>query len=119
MAELLEGTQVLEVADGLSAAFCGRMFARLGADVVMIERPRTGSNVRWLAPFLDDVPGPERSGLFLFTAAGKRSITLDRDAPDGRAILNRLLARADLLIDDAGAGDPLLSDGKALAAANP
>ena len=102
MTDLLRDVRVVELSDGCSAAFCGRLFARMGADVVLIERPRTGSAVRWLPPFLDDRVGLERGGLFMFTASGKRSLTLDPEHPDGRAILERLLERADVLIDDRG-----------------
>jgi len=102
MSEVLQDVRVVEFSDGCSAAFCGRLFARLGADVVMVERPRVGSAVRWLPPFLDDRTGVERGGLFMFTASGKRSLTLDPAHPDGAAILERLLERADVLIDDRG-----------------
>ena len=107
MTDVLQDIRVVEFSDGCSAAFCGRLFARLGADVVLVERPRTGSAVRWLPPFLDDRAGVERGGLFIFTASGKRSLTLDAASPDGAAILKRLLERADVLIDDRGvsAGD--------------
>ena len=102
MTDVLQDIRVVEFSDGCSAAFCGRLFARLGADVVMVERPRTGSAVRWEPPFLDDRAGVERGGLFMFTASGKRSLTLDPAHPDGAAILERLLERADVLIDDRG-----------------
>ena len=71
-----------------------------GANVLLVERPRSGSAVRWEPPFLDDLPGVERGGLFMYTASGKRSLTLDPISPDGAAILRRLLERADVLIDD-------------------
>ena len=100
MSEMLHDIRVVEFSDGCSAAFCGRLFARLGADVVLVERPRTGSALRWEPPFLDDRAGVERGGLFMFTAAGKRSITLDAASPDGAAILGRLLECVDVLIDD-------------------
>ena len=102
MTDVLKDIRVVEFSDGCSAAFCGRLFARLGADVVMVERPRTGSAVRWLPPFLDDRAGVERGGLFMFTASGKRSLTLDPAHPNGEPILARLLERADVLIDDRG-----------------
>jgi crotonobetainyl-CoA:carnitine CoA-transferase CaiB-like acyl-CoA transferase len=100
MTDVLKDIRVVEFSDGCSAAFCGRLFARMGADVVLVERPRTGSAVRWLPPFLDDRAGIERGGLFMFTASGKRSVTLDTESPDGASILKRLLERADVLIDD-------------------
>src|SRR5579863_267382 len=100
MTDLLRDIRVVELSDGCSAAFCGRLFARMGAEVVLIERPRSGSAVRWLPPFLDGRAGLERGGLFMFTASGKQSLTLDPEHPDGAAILERLLERADVLIDD-------------------
>ncbi len=108
----LDGIRVVELTDDLSGAFCGKMFAGFGADVVLVERPRTGNAVRWQPPFLDDISGPERGGLFLYTATGKRSLTLDTASPDGREIFTRLVARADLLIengDDQAAASGALS----------
>ncbi len=102
MTDVLRDIRVVEFSDGCSAAFCGRLFARLGAEGVLVERPRIGSAVRWEPPFLDDRAGVERGGLFMFTASGKRSLTLDAASPDGAAILKRLLERADVLIDDRG-----------------
>ena len=115
MTDVLQDIRVVEFSDGCSAAFCGRLFARLGADVVLVERPRLGSAVRWLPPFLDDRAGVERGGLFMFTASGKRSVTLDAESPDGASILKRLLERADVLIDDRG----LSADDASIDHANP
>jgi crotonobetainyl-CoA:carnitine CoA-transferase CaiB-like acyl-CoA transferase len=110
MTDLLNDIRVVEVSDGCGAAFCGRLFARCGANVVLVERPRSGSAVRWEPPFLDDRPGAEHGGLFMYTAAGKRSVTLDTSSPDGAAILTRLCKQADVLIDDRGlAADPAFS----------
>jgi crotonobetainyl-CoA:carnitine CoA-transferase CaiB-like acyl-CoA transferase len=111
MTDLLGDIRVVELSDGCAAAFCGRLFARCGADVVLVERPRSGSAVRWEPPFLEDRPGAERGGLFMFTAAGKRSLTLDTSSPDGAAMLARLCERADVLIDDRGlAADPAFGE---------
>jgi crotonobetainyl-CoA:carnitine CoA-transferase CaiB-like acyl-CoA transferase len=98
--EPLRDIRVVEVSDGCSAAFCGRLFARLGADVVLVEKPQTGSALRAEPPFLEDRPGVERGGLFMFTASGKRSLTLDPSSREGAAIFTRLVNRADILIDD-------------------
>src|SRR5712692_5715351 len=102
MSALLERVRVLELTDGLPGAMCGKMLAAAGADVVLVERPLTGSGVRWEPPFLDDIRGPDRSGVFLYTAGGKRSLTLDPATADGREIFARLLAHAGLLIEDRG-----------------
>jgi CoA:oxalate CoA-transferase len=114
---LLEDVRVLELTDGLAGAMCGKMLAAAGADVVLLEPPLTGSSVRWAPPFLDEIRGPDRSGLFLYTAAGKRSLTLDPAASDGREILARLLKHADVLINDRHEDWPLADD--ALSAINP
>ena len=119
MTDVLQDIRVVEFSDGCSAAFCGRLFARLGADVVLVERPRTGSAVRWEPPFLDDRAGVERGGLFIFTASGKCSLTLDPASPDGAAILQRLLERADVLIDDRGVSAGDVADGSSIERINP
>ena len=98
----LRDIRVVELSDGCSAAFCGRLFSRLGADVVLVERPRTGNALRCAPPFLEDRQGVERSGLFMFVASGKRSITLDVASAGGAAVLARLLKRADIVVDDSG-----------------
>ena len=115
----LDGIRVVELTDSLSGAFCGKQFAGFGADVIMVERPLTGSAVRWEPPFLDDVRGPDRGGLFLYTAAGKRSLTLDPSTPDGQEIFKRLIARADLLIEDRGDETPLVAREPGAPAINP
>jgi len=115
----LDGIRVVELTDSLSGAFCGKQFAGLGADVIIVERPLTGSQVRWEPPFLDDVRGPDRGGLFLYTAAGKRSLTLDPFTPDGQEIFKRLIARADLMIEDRGDETPLVAREPGAPAINP
>ena len=100
MAALLDGIRVLELSEGLAGAFCGKTFAGLGAEVILVERPVTGCQVRREPPFLDDVPGAERSCIFLYTGMGKRSLTLAPDTACGSEILKRLLKSADILIED-------------------
>jgi crotonobetainyl-CoA:carnitine CoA-transferase CaiB-like acyl-CoA transferase len=93
------------------------MLAAAGAEVVLLEQPLTGNRVRWEPPFLDDIRGPDRGGLFLYTGAGKRSLTLDPLTGDGREIFARLLKHADMLIDDWEQNPPIADD--ALSAINP
>jgi benzylsuccinate CoA-transferase BbsF subunit len=99
MKQALEGLRVIELGEGVSAAYCARLFADFGADVVKIEDPR-GDVVRAWGPFPKDVPDPERSGLFAFLNTNKRGVALDLASSDGRAALGRLLAGADLLIEN-------------------
>ena len=84
----------------VAAPFCGKLLAALGADVLKIERPKTGDVSRRLGPFPEDVPHIERSGTFLYLNTGKRSLTLDVDDPQGQIILGALATRSDVLIHD-------------------
>lgn len=89
--------RVLDVADGWGA-HCGRILADLGADVVKVEPP-SGESARSRPPFLDDVPGPDRSLWWIALNANKRGVTLDLTAPRGRELFIRLAARADVVIE--------------------
>jgi CoA:oxalate CoA-transferase len=117
---LLSGLQVLEYARGPGAAYCGRVLAEAGADVVSVEPPG-GSELRRLGPFVGDEPGLERGLAYLYTATNKRSVTLDPGTNEGRALFLRLLSRADALIEDAEPGllAALGIDDDAVAAARP
>jgi crotonobetainyl-CoA:carnitine CoA-transferase CaiB-like acyl-CoA transferase len=96
----LEGIRVIELSQQVSGPYCAKLFADYGADVVKVEPPGDGDVARHWGPYPGDVPHPERSGLFFFLNTNKRSVTLDVAAPAGRAILMRLLADADVLIEN-------------------
>jgi len=95
----LAGIRVVELGEGVSAPFCGKLFADFGADVVKVESPAGDVARRW-GPFPKDQPHPEKSGLFHFLNTNKRSVTVDMEDPEGRARLLRLLAGADVLIEN-------------------
>ena len=95
---LLEGLKVLELGDFLSAPYCGKLLANMGAEVTKIETPGSGDASRRYGPFLDDDPHPERSGLFLYLNCDKRSVTVNLETPTGRGILQDLVARSDALV---------------------
>ena len=90
--------RVIDLTDA-RGLLAGQMLAKLGADVIQVEPPG-GSTARRVAPF--DAAG--RSFYWSAFAAGKRGVTLDLEAADGRARLRRLLGRADVLIDSAEPG---------------
>ena len=115
----LHGYRVVDLADE-TAALCGKMFADLGADVVKVEPPG-GCPTRSIPPFLDDGAGPDRSCYFQALAAGKRSVTLDIERPEGRELLARLADGADFLVESFPPGylDHLGLSYQALAARNP
>ena len=93
----MTGYRVLELVD-LKGDLCGKLLGDLGADVVTIEPP-TGSPVRRLAPFAQDIPGPDRSLLFLTRNTNKRGITLDVQSEAGPELFRRLVTDADVFIE--------------------
>ena len=99
---LLEPYRVLDLTDerGLLA---GKILADLGADVIQIEPPG-GSPARNIGPFHGDDPLPDKSLFWWAYAANKRSITLDLERKDGRALLEKLVAEADFLIESFSPG---------------
>jgi crotonobetainyl-CoA:carnitine CoA-transferase CaiB-like acyl-CoA transferase len=95
----LAGIQVIELGDGVSAPYCGKLFADYGADVVKVESPEGDLARRW-GPFQGDVPHPEKSGLFHFLNTNKRSMVIDLDQAAGRERFLEWIARADVLIEN-------------------
>ena len=96
----LSDITVVEVADSVAAAFCGRMLAAFGARVIKIERPPHGNWTRYAEPQLDGVDAPDAGALFLYDNMGKESVVLDWRSVDGMAALLKLVCDADVLIDD-------------------
>ncbi|MGH7987249.1 MAG: CaiB/BaiF CoA transferase family protein [Candidatus Binataceae bacterium] len=84
-------------------ALCGQILGDLGADVIKIEPPG-GSPERRLGPFLHDQPHPDRSLSFWAYNRNKRSLTLNLNVAAGREIFERLLDRADFLIESCRPG---------------
>ncbi|MDP6550152.1 MAG: CoA transferase [Dehalococcoidia bacterium] len=95
---LLEGLRVLELGQFLSAPYCGKLLADMGAEVIKIEPPGAGDHARQYGPFLADDPHPERSGFFLYLNANKRGVTLDLGTPTGQGILRELVSRSEVLV---------------------
>jgi crotonobetainyl-CoA:carnitine CoA-transferase CaiB-like acyl-CoA transferase len=92
----LSGRRVLELS-GRAGAYCGKVLADLGADVVKIERP-AGDRMRFLPPFRDGQTGPESSLLYAYYNHNKRGITLDWERDDATALLESLSAWADVVV---------------------
>src|ERR1700752_5162273 len=97
MAGFLSHVKVLELGDE-KGEFCGKLFAGAGADVIKVEPPG-GSSSRAIGPFYKDTPDPDRSLYFWNYNLAKRGVTLDIGAPDGTAVLRKLLGNATVLVD--------------------
>jgi len=98
--KVLTGVKVLEYANFIAGPYCGKLLADLGAEVIKIEKPVVGDEARQYGPFPDDLPHPERSGLFLYLNTNKLSITLNTEAATGAKILKELLKKSDIFIED-------------------
>lgn len=92
--------KILELAEGVAGEYCGKLIGDFGADIVKIERPGAGSPTRRLGPFSAKADDPERSGLFAFLNTNKQSVALDIQSQAGAATLAKLVAWADVVIDD-------------------
>jgi benzylsuccinate CoA-transferase BbsE subunit len=93
----LAGVRIVELASE-QGAFAGKMLADLGAEVVLVE-PYGGHATRHFEPFLDDVPGPERSLWWWHYNTGKLGVTLDLDdEADGRRF-RELVASSDAVLE--------------------
>ncbi|MEK7873357.1 MAG: CoA transferase [Chloroflexota bacterium] len=102
------GLTVVELGAGISAPYATKVLADLGAEVIKVEAPPHGDSARRHGPFPSNVPHSEHSGLFLWLNANKLGITLDTGTPTGRAVLDRLVRQADVLVyadSLPGAGD--------------
>ncbi len=98
----LAGLRVIELARILAGPWAGQILADLGADVVKVERKGTGDDTRgWGPPFVEAADGGHLDAAYFHaTNRGKRSIELDFDDDEGRRIVRKLAARADVLIEN-------------------
>ncbi|MBI4233861.1 MAG: CoA transferase [Chloroflexi bacterium] len=99
MGEALEGLRVLDLSTGVAGPFCTKLLADYGAAVVKVEPPGGGDPTRQAGPFPNDMPHPEKSGLFLHLNTSKRSVTLDISTPTGQALLKRLLPHFQVVVE--------------------
>lgn len=94
----LKGLRIIEYGHFISAPYCSKLLADLGAEVIKIEKPGTGDEARQYGPFPVDSPDPEQSGLFLWLNSNKQGITLALDTDKGRYIFQELLKTADVFV---------------------
>ena len=90
----LDDVRVLDLTRLLPGAYATLLLVDLGADVVKIEDPRGGDGMRTLGPLASG-----RHGFFERLNRGKRSVALDLRAPEAAAVLDALVARADVVVD--------------------
>ncbi len=98
--QALSGLKVVEYGNLISAPYCAKMMADLGAEVIKVEEPGSGDESRQHGPFPNDIPHPERSGLFLNLNTNKVGVTLNLRARTGQKILKELLKDADVFVEN-------------------
>ena len=103
----LTGLRVLDLSRVLAGPWCGQVLADLGAEVVKIERPKSGDDSRaWGPPWMKTDTG-ESSGeasYYQSTNRGKLSVAIDMATPEGQELVRALAASSDVLIENYKAG---------------
>ncbi|MFN3516841.1 MAG: CaiB/BaiF CoA transferase family protein [Novosphingobium sp.] len=92
---MLEGIRVVDLTSVVFGPYCTQILADLGAEVIKVESPGAGDPFRWSAP------APATPGMapgFMALNRGKRSIALDLKTAADRAVMDQLLAEADLFV---------------------
>ena len=98
----LKGIRVIELARILAGPWAGQLLADLGADVIKIEKPGDGDDTRhWGPPFVTGADGENLSAAYYHSAnRGKRSVAIDIATPDGAETVRKLIAGADVVIEN-------------------
>lgn len=98
----LKGVRVVELARILAGPWAGQLLADLGADVIKVESPDGGDDTRkWGPPFVMSHDGENLSAAYYHSCnRGKRSIAIDFSTPEGAETIRRLVATADVLIEN-------------------
>jgi formyl-CoA transferase len=91
----LSGIRVVEVGNFMAVPFCGMQLADLGAEVIKVENPQGGDLTRATGPFIDG-----ESSNFVRLNRNKRSLALDLKSSDGKRVFERLVATADVVIEN-------------------
>ena len=95
----LAGVKVIELARILAGPWAGQTLADLGADVIKVEAPEGDDTRRWGPPFVER-DGDKTAAYFYAANRGKRSITCDFRTAEGQETVRRLVADADVVIEN-------------------
>ncbi len=96
----LDGIRVLDLTRALAGPYCTLMLGDHGADVIKIEMPGTGDETReWAPPSINGI-----SAYYLAINRNKRSVTCDLKSSDGKRVLERLIERSDVVVENFSPG---------------
>ena len=99
----LEGIRVLDLSRILAGPTCTQLLGDLGADIIKVERPGAGDDTRkWGPPYVRDADGGDttESAYYLCANRNKRSVSVDMAQDAGRALVERLAAKCDVLVEN-------------------
>ncbi|EME71561.1 acyl-CoA transferase/carnitine dehydratase [Paramagnetospirillum caucaseum] len=99
----LSHLRVLDLSRVLAGPWASQLLADMGAEVIKVERPGEGDDTRgWGPPFLKDGEGNDtgEAAYFLSANRGKRSVSIDFTCPEGQALVRRLAARSDVVLEN-------------------
>jgi crotonobetainyl-CoA:carnitine CoA-transferase CaiB-like acyl-CoA transferase len=99
MGQALAGIRVLDLTNVLAGPFCAYQLGLLGAEVIKVEMPKTGDLARRLGAD-EELNARLMGASFLAQNAGKKSLTLDLKCEEGKQVLRRLVASADVLVEN-------------------
>jgi formyl-CoA transferase len=91
----LAGIRVIEVGNYMAGPFCGMQLADLGAEVIKVEQPVGGDQVRSSAPLIEG-----EGSAFMRLNRNKRSVALDLKSPSGKEVFRKLAATADVVVEN-------------------
>jgi crotonobetainyl-CoA:carnitine CoA-transferase CaiB-like acyl-CoA transferase len=91
----LVGLRILDLGTRIGAPFAATLLGDLGADVIKVELPKQGDFMRTIGPFVGD-----HSLFWAVEGRSKRSITLNLRTPKGQALLKRLVAKSDVVVEN-------------------
>jgi crotonobetainyl-CoA:carnitine CoA-transferase CaiB-like acyl-CoA transferase len=91
----LAGIRVVEVGNYMAGPFCGMQLADLGAEVIKLEHPEGGDQVRSTAPLIDG-----EGSAFMRLNRNKRSVALDLKSQSGKEVFRKLIATADVVVEN-------------------
>ena len=101
----LAGVRIVDCSTVLAGPYCTMLLADLGADVVKVEPPEGDATRGWGPPWVgDEADGTRTAAYYLAVNRNKRSVRLDLRQPDGATVLQRLLADADVVVENFRSG---------------
>ena len=101
--QALGGARVLDLSIDVAGAYCGKLLADYGAEVIKVESPGRGDPLRSVDP-ADDSSYSEKSPLFLHLNANKQGITLDIECATGQEVFKELVQVSDVVIESFSPG---------------